>query len=203
MEEIIKEKDKKSLSEAYYDACLSEPADVEKADFLKYTGRPEEIVKYEKMPNGMAVLYKEEIESFMCRYNCFPSGGMLWGRVFTDGLPENFDTIKIKEINPKMYFSIDWFEALKTEHDIDDYCFLGIPILNTEMLRPEFFMMIYNLNFTRLIDVVLRFERMSFIRPYAEMIVRLNGYTSCEFEEQLADMLRDRILKTVGVYSLI
>lgn len=203
MEEIIKEKDKKSLSEAYYDACLSEPADVEKADFMKFAGRPDEIVKFEKMQNGMAVLYKDEIESFYRRFNSFPSSGMLWGRVYTDGLPENFDSISINDINPKMYVSIDWFEALKTEYDIDDYCFLGVPILNTEMLRPEFFVMLYKVNFRQLIDIVLRFKGMSFIRPYAEMIVRLNGYTSCEFEEQLADMLRDRILKTVGVYSLI
>ena len=221
MEEIIKGKDKKiekceeiimGLSEAmsehddlaktYDAACLSEPSDIEKADFMKFAGRPEEIVKYEKMPNGMAVLYKDEIESFLRRFNCFPSGGMLWGRVYTDGLPENFDIIKIKEINPKMYFNTDWFESL-TEFDIDDYCFLGVPMLNTEMLRPEFFMMLYNLNFKRLIDFVLRFKAMDFIKPFAEMIVYLNSYTSCQYEEQLADMLRDRILKNVGVYTLI
>ena len=201
MEDYLDEYKIKEMSEfadIFREVLLSEPSDHEKEDWVKAIGLPELFQTYERMPNGMTVMYPEDAEKFFLKFGNNNARGMIFGRVLDDALPEDFTTVSIRTIRPKLIFDYPALKKYETDKII-----IGVPLLNTRLLRNYFFREIYNLNLRELITLSRRFSGLFFLSDFADMMIYLNAGTKLEYEDKLTQMLRHKILKTIGIYELI
>ena len=147
----------------------------------------------EKMPNGLTVMTEEQVEEFFREY----PGGVLIGQFYTDGLPEDFVNLKLKAY--KEYRNMT---DVKDDVGFYDYVFLGVLLFNPHYHLSDFVFDVASADLEDLVYMAKDFTACDWLTDYVNMIIDLNKATKEQYKQQLTDILRDRVLKSVGVYTM-